>query len=270
MSPLRVPVRIALGIEYDGAGFNGWQTQPDGRSVQDALERALAALTSQTVSTICAGRTDAGVHAIDQVVHFDTDIERPLTAWVRGTNRFLPSEVSVRWARVVTPEFHARFGARRRSYDYWILNDPVRSPLAHARATWVFRPLDAQAMQRAADLLVGTHDFTSFRSAECQAASPIRELHELHVRRRGRWLHLRATANAFLHHMVRNIAGSLILVGRGERTVEWLSAVLLRRDRREAGPTAPPHGLYFAGADYPAGFGLPSGKLRRPPTGAAS
>ncbi len=257
-------MRIALGIEYDGAGFNGWQTQPDGRSVQDALERALAELSGQPVSTICAGRTDAGVHAIDQVVHFDTDVERPLTAWVRGTNRFLPPSVSVRWARGVTPEFHARFGARRRSYDYWILNDPVRSPLAHARATWVFRLLDAQAMQRAAELLVGTHDFTSFRSAECQAASPIRELYELQVRRRGRWLHVRATANAFLHHMVRNIAGTLVAVGLGRQPVEWVGEVLAARDRTQAAPTLGAAGLYLSRVEYDARFDLPAPDVSTP------
>jgi tRNA pseudouridine38-40 synthase len=257
MSPLHHPVRIALGIEYDGAGFNGWQTQPDGRSVQDALEHALAALSNQSISTTCAGRTDAGVHAIDQVVHFDTDVERPLSAWVRGTNRFLPPSVAVRWARVVTPDFHARFGARRRSYDYWILNDPVRSPLAHARATWVFRPLDAEAMQRAAEMLIGTHDFTSFRSAECQAASPIRELHALQVQRRGRWLHLRATANAFLHHMVRNIAGTLVAVGLGRQPGTWVGEVLAARDRSRAAPTLGAAGLYLSRVEYDARFDLP-------------
>jgi tRNA pseudouridine38-40 synthase len=175
---------------------------------------------------------------------------------VRGTNRFLPPSVSVRWAREVTPEFHARFGARRRSYDYWILNDPVRSPLAHSRATWVFRPLDAQAMQRAAELLVGTHDFTSFRSAECQAASPIRELHELRVQRRGRWL-LWATANAFLHHMVRNIAGTS---GRrvGLAACRVGGEVLAARDRSLAAPTLGAAGLYLSRVEYDARFDLPT------------
>jgi len=253
-----IPVRIALGIEYDGAGFNGWQTQPDGRSVQDALERALADIAGRSVATICAGRTDAGVHALDQVVHFDTDADRPLTAWVRGVNRFLPPAVAVRWARAVPAYFHARFGALVRSYDYWILNDPVRSPLAHDRATWIFRPLDASTMQQAAQRLVGTHDFTSFRSAECQAASPVRELRELVVRRHGRWIRLRATANAFLHHMVRNIAGSLVDVGLGRHPPEWLTDVLTARDRAAAAPTLAAAGLYLARVEYDPRFDLPA------------
>jgi tRNA pseudouridine38-40 synthase len=251
-------VRIALGIEYEGASFNGWQTQADRRSVQDALETALGALAEVPVSTICAGRTDAGVHAVDQVVHFDTAVARPLSAWVRGTNRSLPSSISVRWAREVGEEFHARFGALRRTYDYWILNDAVRSPLAHGRATWVFRPLDTGLMQRAAMTLVGTHDFTSFRSAECQAASPVRELQRLDVERFGRWIRIRATANAFLHHMVRNIGGTLVAVGMGRQSPEWVRDVLSARDRSIAAPTLAAAGLYLARVEYDARFELPA------------
>jgi tRNA pseudouridine38-40 synthase len=251
-------VRIALGIEYDGAGFNGWQTQPDRRSVQDALEGALAALAEAPISTICAGRTDAGVHALDQVVHFDTEVARPLSAWVRGTNRFLPQSVSVRWARSLGDDFHARFGALRRTYDYWILNDAVRSPLAHDRATWVFRPLDAEAMRRAAAHLVGSHDFTSFRSAECQAASPVRELQQLDVDRFGRWIRIRATANAFLHHMVRNISGTLVAVGIGRQSPAWVRDVLLAQDRAAAAATLGAAGLYLARVEYDARFELPA------------
>jgi tRNA pseudouridine38-40 synthase len=251
-------VRIALGIEYDGAGFNGWQTQSDGRSVQDALESALAELAGHRVATICAGRTDAGVHAIDQVVHFDTTAERPLTAWVRGTNRFLPDAVSVRWARTVGEDFHARFGALRRTYDFWIVNEPVRSPLAHARATWVFRPLDVAAMQQGARLLVGRHDFTSFRSAECQAASPVRDLQQLDVEHYGKWVRVRACANAFLHHMVRNIVGSLVAIGIGRHPPEWLGDVLNARDRTHAAPTLGAAGLYLARVEYDARFELPA------------
>jgi tRNA pseudouridine38-40 synthase len=251
-------VRIALGIEYDGTGFNGWQTQPDRRSVQDALEAALTELAGVPVSTICAGRTDAGVHAIDQVVHFDTGVERPLTAWVRGTNRFLPPTVAVRWARALDERFHARFSARRRTYDYWILNDPVRAPLAHARATWVFRPLDVDAMQRAAQLLIGTHDFSSFRSSQCQAASPVRDLQRLEVRRAGRWVKVRATANAFLHHMVRNIVGALVAVGSGRQPAEWLGEVLAARDRARAAPTFGAEGLYLSRVEYDERFDLPA------------
>ena len=251
-------MRIALGIEYDGAGFNGWQTQPDGRSVQDALESALTEIAGHRVATICAGRTDAGVHAIDQVVHFDTAAERPLTAWVRGTNRFLPDAVSVRWARTASEDFHARFGAVRRTYDFWIVNEPMRSPLAHARATWVFSPLDAAAMQEAARLLVGRHDFTSFRSAECQAASPVRDLQQLDVERFGKWVRVRVRANAFLHHMVRNIAGSLVSVGIGRHHPEWLGEVLTARDRARAAPTLGAAGLHLARVEYDARFELPA------------
>jgi tRNA pseudouridine38-40 synthase len=250
-------VRIALGIEYDGAGFNGWQTQPDGRSVQDALERALAELAGTPISTLCAGRTDAGVHALDQVVHFDTDVRRPLAAWVRGTNRFLPPTVAVRWARSVDADFHARFSATRRAYDYWICNEPVRSPLAHRRATWIFRPLDVSAMQRAAEQLVGTHDFSSFRSTECQAASPVRTLHGLDVAASGRWIRVRAEANAFLHHMVRNLAGALVAVGLGRESAAWLGALLAARDRTQGAPTLAADGLYLARVEYDPRFALP-------------
>ena len=251
-------MRIALGLEYDGAAFTGWQTQPDGRGVQDALERGLAAVASQPTPTTCAGRTDTGVHALDQVVHFDTDARRPLGAWVRGVNRFLPHTMAVRWAREVPDTFHARFGAVRRTYDYWILNDPVRSPLAHARAGWVFRPLDADAMHEAAARLVGRHDFTSFRSAECQAATPVRDLSELGVSRRGRLIRVRATANAFLHHMIRNIVGTLVYVGLGRRDPPWASEVLQARDRACAAPTFSPAGLYLVRVEYDPSFRLPA------------
>jgi len=251
-------VRIALGLEYDGAAFTGWQTQPDGRGVQDALERGLAAVATMPTPTTCAGRTDTGVHALDQVVHFDTDAARPLNAWVRGVNRFLPQSVAVRWAREVPDVFHARFSAVRRTYDYWILNDPVRSPLAHARAGWVFRPLDATAMHEAAERLVGRHDFTSFRSAECQAASPVRDLRELSVARRGRLIRVRASANAFLHHMIRNIVGTLVYVGLGRHGPAWAAEVLEARDRSRAAPTFSPAGLYLVRVEYDPSFQLPS------------
>jgi tRNA pseudouridine38-40 synthase len=247
-------VRIALGLEYDGAAFTGWQTQPDGRGVQDALERGLAEVAAQPAPTICAGRTDTGVHAFDQVVHFDTVAIRPLEAWVRGVNRFLPASAAVRWARDVPEAFHARFSAVRRTYDYWILNDPVRSPLAHARAGWVFRPLDAAAMHDAAQRLVGRHDFTSFRSAECQAASPVRDLTELSVARRGRLIRVRASANAFLHHMIRNIVGTLVYVGLGRREPAWAAEVLEARDRSRAAPTFSPAGLYLVRVEYDPSF----------------
>jgi tRNA pseudouridine38-40 synthase len=251
-------VRIALGLEYDGAAFTGWQTQPDRRGAQDALERSLACVAGRPTPTICAGRTDTGVHALDQVVHFDTDAVRPLSAWVRGVNRFLPHSIAVRWALEVPEVFHARFSAVRRTYDYWILNDPVRSALAHGRAGWVFRPLDARAMHDAAARLVGRHDFTSFRSAECQAASPVRDLHELSVVRRGRLIRVRASANAFLHHMIRNIVGTLVYVGLGRRRADWATEVLAARDRTHAAPTFSPAGLYLVRVEYDPSFQLPA------------
>lgn len=250
-------MRIALGLEYDGAAFTGWQTQPDGRGAQDALERTLAAIAGGPTATICAGRTDTGVHALDQVVHFDTTARRPPGAWVRGVNGFLPAAMAVRWACEVPEAFHARFGAVRRTYDYWILNDPVRSPLAHGRAGWVFRPLDAAAMHEAAAQLVGRHDFTSFRSSECQAASPVRDLRELSVQRRGRLIRVRASANAFLHHMIRNIVGALVQVGSGRRDAGWVAQILAARNRAQGAPTFSPDGLYLVRVEYDPSFQLP-------------
>ena len=251
-------MRIALGLEYDGAAFNGWQTQADGRGVQDAVEPALAQIAGTPVATICAGRTDAGVHALDQVIHIDTDVARPLTAWVRGVNRFLPTSIAVRWARQVNDEFHARYGARRRRYDYWILNAPVRSPLAHARVGWVFRPLDEHAMRQAAMHLIGRHDFTSFRSAECQAASPVRDIEQLAVDRIGSLVRISVTANAFLHHMVRNIVGALVYVGVGRQPHDWIKDVLAARDRVVGAPTFSAAGLYLARVEYDPAFRLPA------------
>ncbi|MCX8006199.1 MAG: tRNA pseudouridine(38-40) synthase TruA [Burkholderiaceae bacterium] len=206
---------------------------------------------------MCAGRTDAGVHATYQVVHFDTDRMRPQTAWVRGVNALLPATVAVRWAREVPPDFHARYSAHARRYDYWILNDPVRAPLLAKRVGWVFRPLDVASMQQAAALLVGTHDFSAFRSAECQAASPVRELRLLSVERHGALIRVRAVANAFLHHMVRNIVGTLVYVGLGRRPPEWAGEVLARRDRTLAAPTFSPAGLYLTHVQYDAALDLP-------------
>lgn len=250
--------RLALGLEYDGATFNGWQTQADGRSVQDAVERALAQIAGSAVATICAGRTDSGVHALDQVIHFDTGAQRPPSAWVRGVNRFLPTSIAVRWARQVDDEFHARYGARRRRYDYWILNTPVRSPLAHGRVGWVFRPLDEGSMQQAAMHLIGRHDFTSFRSAECRATTPVRDIEQLTVHRAGSLVHISVTANAFLHHMVRNIVGALVYVGAGRRPQDWVKEVLHARDRAAGAPTFAAAGLYLTRVEYDPAFGLPA------------
>ena len=249
--------KLALGLQYDGAALCGWQTQPNGQSVQDALERALLQFAGVPIATICAGRTDAGVHATYQVVHIETGIDRPLQAWVRGLNRFLPHCIGVRWARVVPPTFHARYSALARRYDYWIINDPVRAPLARDRAGWVFRPLDVEAMQRAATLLTGTHDFSSFRSAECQAKSPVRELRQLTVERRGTLIRVRAVANAFLHHMVRNLVGALVYVGTGRNQAIWVAEVLAARDRTRAAPTFSAAGLYLTHVAYDPALELP-------------
>lgn len=255
-------MRIALGLQYDGTAFRGWQTQPGGGAVQDTLEHALTVFAGAPVATICAGRTDAGVHATAQVVHFDTRVERPLHAWVRGPNAHLPTTVAVRWARVMPDDFHARFSATCRGYDYWLLDDAVRSPLHDRRVGWVFRPLDAEAMQDAADALVGTHDFSSFRATGCQAASPVRTLRELSVLRSGRLIRVRARANAFLHHMVRNLVGTLVYVGLGRQPPGWARQVLDARDRRRAAPTVAAAGLYLTRVDYDPMFCLPPAEDR--------
>jgi tRNA pseudouridine38-40 synthase len=250
-------VRIALGVEYDGSRFCGWQTQPQGCSVQDALERALGEVASAPVATICAGRTDAGVHALGQVVHFDTGSERPDSAWVRGVNALLPAACSVNWSRPVAGDFSARYSATARSYRYLLLNHPVRPAADQARVGWFHVPLDLEKMQLAARLLIGEHDFSAFRSAECQAKSPVRTLARLDVSRRGDYVVFDLTANAFLHHMVRNIVGCLVYVGKGKYPPEWLGEVLAGRDRGRAAPTFEAAGLYLARVRYDARWGLP-------------
>lgn len=249
--------RIALGIEYDGRCFCGWQTQSGGGAVQDALEHALYAFAGEPLATICAGRTDSGVHATSQVVHVDTSVARPIEAWVRGVNARLPISLAVRWSRPVPADFHARFSATSRRYDYWLLNDPVRSPLLDGRVGWVYRPLDHQAMHAAAQLLVGRHDFSAFRAAECQAASPVRELRRFEVMRHGRLIRMRVEANAFLHHMVRNLVGLLVYIGLGRQPVSWAADVLASRERSRAAPTFSAAGLYLTAVQYDAAFGLP-------------
>ena len=262
--------RIVLGLQYDGAPWHGWQTQPDGHTVQDRLEAALSQFARVPLATICAGRTDRGVHALEQVVHFDTDIVRDRFSWVRGVNAFLPPSIAVRWARELEAApapaldadpagqgFHARFSALDRTYRYLLHNDPVRSPLLAGRAGWVFRPLDVAAMQTAANLLLGTHDFSAFRAAECQARSPVRTLRELTIARHGSRIVFTLRANAFLHHMVRNIVGSLVFVGSGRRPPEWIGDILGQRRRELAAPTFMPDGLYLARVDYDPKWGLP-------------
>lgn len=250
-------MRIALGIEYDGTAFCGWQTQPERCAVQDALESALAAIAGHPVETICAGRTDAGVHGAGQVVHFDTTASRPPTAWTRGVNTHLPESVSVLWAREVSEDFHARFSARARTYRYLLLARGVRPGLDRGRVGWTHRSLDLAAIEAGAAHLVGEHDFSAFRAADCQAASPVRNLSRLSVRHREGLFVFDLTANAFLQHMVRNIIGCLVEVGAGRRPPDWVASVLVGRDRRIAAPTFSPDGLYLCDVDYDAVHGLP-------------
>ncbi len=250
--------RIALGIEYDGSAYSGWQLQSHARSVQGELERALTRVADHPVQLTAAGRTDAGVHALMQVAHFDTAAVRPELAWVLGGSAEASTDVSVLWASAVPAEFHARFSALARTYSYRILNRRVRPALERARACWIRRPLDADAMHEAAQCLLGEHDFDSFRAAQCQSSTPVRRVTDIAVRRDGDHVEVVIRANAFLHHMVRNIAGTLIAVGVGDRPVAWVGEVLAGRDRTRAGVTAPPQGLYFAGVDYDPSYRLPS------------
>lgn len=243
--------RVALGVSYDGSPWQGWQTQPSGKTVQDQLERAIAQFVGQSLGTVCAGRTDTGVHALNQVIHIDSPVNRDMVSWVRGLNSFLPPSIAVQWAQPVTEAFHARFSAVRRTYHYLILNTSVRQPLWASRAGWCFRPLDAQRMQQAANYLIGQHDFSSFRSSQCQAISPVRSLHALTVERSRDFVVIELTANAFLHHMVRNIVGQLVLVGQGKHEPKQVEAVLEQCDRTLAAPTFAAAGLYFSKVEYP-------------------
>ena len=249
--------RIALGIEYDGSRFLGWQTQPGGGTVQDMLEPALAAIAGAAVSVTAAGRTDRGVHARGQVIHFDTNAARPPSAWVRGVNALLPDAVAVLWSHQVEPEFHARYSAVSRTYRYELLNRPVRPALAASYVGWFHLPLDLKKMQEAAAYLAGEHDFSAFRSSECQAKSPVRTLHALQIEADGERIDFVLRANAFLHHMVRNIVGTLIYVGKGKHPPQWAREVLLSLDRVKAAPTFGPEGLYLEKIDYDARWGLP-------------
>jgi len=250
-------VRIALGLEYDGAAFCGWQTQPGGCGVQDALEQALSGVAGEMIETACAGRTDAGVHAIAQVVHFDTGVDRPLSAWTRGTNALLAQSVAVNWARAVDGEFHARFSATGRRYVYWLLSRPHRPGLLSGRAGWTHRALDEAAMREAAQCMLGQHDFSAFRAAECQARTPVKTMREIVIARRGDLIRFDFAADAFLQHMVRNIVGSLVYVGSGRQPVDWIRDLLQSRDRTRAAPTFSPAGLYLAGVEYDAVWAIP-------------
>ena len=254
--------RVALGVSYNGQGYNGWQSQPSGNTIQDKLEAALGRFAAQPIHTLCAGRTDAGVHGLMQVVHFDAPVERAPSSWVRGTNTFLPPDIAVQWAQPVPDAFHARASAVARRYAYVLLQSPVRPSVEAGRVGWVFQPLDHVAMQQAADALLGEHDFTSFRASACQAHTPVKTLHRIAITRRGEgegpcYWRFEFEANAFLHHMIRNIMGCLIAVGQGSRPPGWMAQVLAAKSRDAAAPTFSPDGLYFLGPVYDAAWGLP-------------
>ena len=250
-------MRIAIGVEYDGRRFHGWEHQSHARTVQQVLEAALSRVADAPVRTVCAGRTDARVHGLAQVAHFDTEARRDERAWVLGANSNLPDDVAVLWALPVADAFHARFSAERRRYRYVILNRPVRPAVLRGRVTWECRLLDEKRMSRAAEALLGEHDFSAFRAAGCQARTPVRTLHRLDVRRDGDFVLLEVEANAFLQRMVRNIAGVLIAIGCGREDVGWAARVLAGRDRSRGGVTAPPDGLYLCEVRYPDGYRLP-------------
>jgi len=250
-------MRLALGISYNGQAYEGWQSQLSGKTVQDHLEAALARFAVHPISTVCAGRTDAGVHALLQVVHFDAPVEREEFSWIRGTNRFLPPDIAVQWARPVSDDFHARFSATARRYAYVLLESPVRPAVEAGRVGWAFRPLDGDAMRAAAALLLGEHDFTSFRASSCQARTPVKTMHRIDISKRGAYWRFEFEANAFLHHMIRNLMGCLLLVGQGQHPPHWISQVLQARDRDAAAPTFSPDGLYFLGPVYDPAWALP-------------
>jgi tRNA pseudouridine38-40 synthase len=254
-------VRIALGVSYNGGAYEGWQSQLSGLTVQDKLEAALGKFTQNKVSTLCAGRTDSGVHGLMQVVHFDTDAEREPSSWVRGTNAYLPKDIAVQWAQIMPREFHCRASATARRYAYVVLESTVRPSVEAGRVGWVYRGLDANVMRQAASYLLGENDFSSFRAAACQALSPIKTMRRIDISYRGeplqRYWRFEFEANAFLHHMIRNIMGCLLVVGDGRQPPEWILDVLAKRDRDAAAPTFSPDGLYFLGPVYPDSWGLP-------------
>ncbi len=243
-------MRIALGIEYEGTNFYGWQSQAGGGTIQDALEEALSRIADAPTRVVCAGRTDSGVHAVEQVAHFDTDVVRPDTAWVRGVNSHLPDSIAVRWAQPVADDFHARFSALGRRYRYLLLNRGERPGLMAHRVGWFHQPLNLEAMTAAAKLVLGEHDFSAFRAIECQAKSPVKVLRRADVRRQGDVLVFDFEASAFLHHMVRNLVGALVYVGKGAHAPDWIGELLASRNRANAAPTFAACGLYFVGVDY--------------------
>lgn len=251
-------MRIALIVEYDGSRYHGWQSQPGLKTVQSVLEQALSQVADTPVRVTYSGRTDTGVHATHQVVHFDAPIERNMRAWVHGTNALLPKDVCVRWGQEVPEDFHARYSAHTRSYRYIIYNASIRPALLQGSVTWLYRSLDDVLMHKASQLLLGKHDFTSFRAVQCSAESPVRDVKAIQVQRKKNLVIVDITANAFLHHMVRNIAGVLMAVGQGKKPLEWVEEVLHAKDRCLGAETAPPYGLYLVDVAYPERFKLAS------------
>jgi tRNA pseudouridine38-40 synthase len=251
-------MRVALGLSYSGQAYDGWQSQPSGRTVQDQLEMALGKFTNaERIPTLCAGRTDAGVHALMQVVHFDTQVERTPHAWVRGTNSYLPEDISVHWAQIVPGQFHCRASASSRRYAYVLLESPVRPSLEAHRAGWVFQPMDLGRMQQAIPYLLGERDFSSLRASACQALSPVKNLMRVEISQRGAYWRFDFEANAFLHHMIRNIMGCLLVIGQGKQPPAWMAEVIAARSREAAAPTFAADGLYFLGPRYDLRWGLP-------------
>ncbi|MEY3125072.1 MAG: tRNA pseudouridine(38-40) synthase TruA [Pseudomonadota bacterium] len=250
-------MRIALGVSYNGQAYQGWQSQTSGQTIQDHLERALGKLAAQRVSTVCAGRTDAGVHGLMQVVHFDTHLQRETNSWVRGTNAYLPKDIAVQWAVSTSDDFHCRACATSRRYAYVLLESPVRPSVDAGRVGWAFRPMALEAMQAAASYLLGKHDFTSFRASQCQALSPVKTMLSIDISKRGAYWRVEFEANAFLHHMIRNVMGCLVEIGQGKKPPEWMLDVLGAQDRRAAAPTFSPDGLYFLGPRYAPEWNMP-------------
>jgi len=250
-------MRIALGIEYNGLNYYGWQAQKGLITIQGTLEQALSIVANESIAVFCAGRTDAQVHATGQVIHFDTHAKRHIDAWIWGTNTHLPSSIVVKWAKAVDYQFHARFSAKARRYRYLIYNHPIRSAVMEGKATWYYYPLEIQRMQQASQCLLGEHDFSSFRSSQCNSSTAMRNISEIVISRQGHYIVVEIAANAFLHHMVRNIVGSLVKVGSGMRDPEWLASVLQAKNRRAAAETAPAEGLYLIHVDYPKAYDFP-------------
>ncbi len=247
-------MRIAIGIEYDGSSYSGWQKQKSGNTIQDHVEKALTKVANSLVMIVCAGRTDAGVHALEQIAHFDVNVIRDLRAWVMGANTYLPRDIRILWAKHVAENFHARYCAIARYYRYVIRNRPYRSAFLHTQETWYYRPLDVDIMQSGANFLVGKHDFSSFRARHCQSKSPVRMMYLIDVNREGENIHIDLVANAFLHHMVRNITAVLIKIGSRQKPPEWALQILLAKDRQAGDVTALPFGLYLVGIYYPKQF----------------